>query len=78
MSKSKPIAEQLRTLIAQAEAKGITRYQIGKLSGITPGQISRLMNGERDPRLGTCERIADALNYRFTLTPNKKALSKRT
>jgi transcriptional regulator with XRE-family HTH domain len=65
MSKSKPIAEQLRKLIAQAERRGITRYQLAKLSGVTEAQLSRLVHGEVDPRLATAERIAKALGYQI-------------
>ncbi len=68
MPKSKPIADELRKLIAQAERKGISRYRLARLSGVSEGQLSRLMSNETAPRLDTAAKIAKALGYRVTLT----------
>lgn len=65
MSKTKPIADQLRVLIAQAERKGITRYRISQLSGVTEGQLARIVHGDGAPRLDTAARIADAIGYQL-------------
>ena len=66
--KSTPIADQLRQIIHQAERQGITRYQLAKRSGVSEGQLSRLVHGEVSPRLDSADRIAKALGYRFHLT----------
>ena len=61
--------EQLRQAIRDT---GETPYAIGKASGIDKSQISRLLRGERDPRVGTVERMADYLGYEWVLRPKKK------
>ena len=67
MSKSKPIADELRKLIAEAEQQGISRYRLAQLSGVSEGQLSRLVNGQVDPRLDSAERIARALGHRLRI-----------
>ena len=65
----KPIADKLRTAIAQAERKGITRYQIAKASGLSKSTITNLMDGtSASPRLDVAERIAEAIGYKLDLT----------
>jgi hypothetical protein len=61
MSKSKPttISEQLRKAM---ERDGRTAYMLGKLSGVDPGVIARFMQGKRDIRLETVDRIASVLD----------------
>ena len=65
--KPKPIADQLRQAIKQAERKGITRYRIAQETGVSEAQLSRLMSGAGIPRLDTAEAIAAGVGKRLTL-----------
>ncbi|MEX0775127.1 MAG: helix-turn-helix domain-containing protein [Phycisphaeraceae bacterium] len=64
----KPIIEQLRQALAQAERRGMTRYRISQDAGITPVMLTRLARGETRPRLDIAEKIAKAIGYDLTLT----------
>jgi DNA-binding phage protein len=66
---SMSISEQLRKAIAQAERRGITRYQIAKLAGMPQSQVGRVASGESVPTLDTAERIALAIGCRFSIVP---------
>lgn len=48
---------------------GKTRYRIAKESGVSAGQLSRLVNGERGMTVDTIEKLADYLGYRITIQP---------
>ncbi len=54
---------------------GLTHYAIGKAADVDIGSIDRFMSGERDLRLVTASKIAEALGYELmkTVTPIKKA-----
>ena len=54
------------------EASGKTRYRIAKDSGVSAGQLSRLVNGERGMTVDTIEQLADYLGLRITLEPKTK------
>lgn len=54
------------------EASGKTRYRIAKESGVSAGQLSRLVNGERGMTVDTIERLADYLGLRITIDPKGK------
>ena len=44
-------------------AKGLTRADLSRMTGIAPPNITRILSGERtDPALSTVERLAKALN----------------
>ena len=64
----KPLSEQLRDLIRTAEREGITRYEITKRTGISSGQLSRVLHSEGSMRLDTAERIAEACGRRIIIT----------
>jgi transcriptional regulator with XRE-family HTH domain len=51
------------------ETSGKTRYRIAKESGVSAGQLSRLVNGERGMTVDTIERLADYLGLRITIEP---------
>ena len=68
---SKSIAEQLRTEIARAEKRGMSRYQIAKKAGITPIMLARIADGERGMKIETAEKIAGALGFRLHLLPKR-------
>ena len=61
--------DQLRQAIRDTKE---TPYAIGKASGIDKSQISRMLSGERDPRIGTVERLADYLGYELVLRPKAR------
>lgn len=65
--RKRSIDEELRHAIRSAEKRGITRYRIAQISGVSAGQLSRLMSGEVTPRLATAEKIADAIGYTITI-----------
>ena len=73
MSKTKPLADSLRNEIRRAERRGITQYRIAKESGVSAGQLSRLMHGKVVPRLDTAERIARAIGCEIRLIPSKSS-----
>lgn len=64
----KTVVDQLRAEIRKAEKRGITRYRLAKLSGLTQGMLSRLVNDKRnDPRVSTVKRLAEALEMELRL-----------
>ena len=69
--KQRPIVVRLRKAIRDAEERGITQYRIAKESGVSAGQLSRLMHGKVAPRLDTAERNARAIGCEIRLTPLK-------
>lgn len=47
---------------AVLDAKGITRAELSRRTGIAPPHVTRILSGERtDPALSTVERLANAL-----------------
>lgn len=54
------------------EESGKTRYRIAKESGVSAGQLSRLVNGERGMTVDTIERLADYLGLRISIQPKDK------
>ena len=52
------LAKRLKEAIA---ASGATHYAIGKQAGIRPDLLDRFMRGERDLRLASAGKIANAL-----------------
>ncbi len=62
----KAIDKALREAI---QASGLTHYAISQAAGVSPGQIDRFVSGERDLRLGTAARIAEALG--LVLVPRR-------
>ena len=72
-TRHKPILDQLRAAIREAERRGVTQYRLAAEAGIDRAQILRLMNGEVDPRLATAEKMAAAAGYRLPLIPMETA-----
>jgi transcriptional regulator with XRE-family HTH domain len=54
------------------EASGQSRYRIAKESGVSAGQLSRLVNRERSLSVETVERLAEYLGLRIVLEPAKR------
>ncbi len=69
------IAEQLRRAI---ERSGKTRYRISQESGIAQAVLSRFVNGERDLKVDTADKLCAALGVRVVLEspPAKKPKGK--
>ena len=52
------IDETLREAI---RGSGMTHYALGKEAGVAPAQLDRFVSGERDLKLATAARVAEAL-----------------
>jgi transcriptional regulator with XRE-family HTH domain len=59
------------------ETCGKTRYRIAQESGVSAGQLSRLVNGERGLRVETIERLADYLGLRIRIEPKTKTRTRK-
>lgn len=58
-------------------ASGATHYAIGKQAGIRPDLLDRFMRGERDLRLASAGKIANALGLDLVPTSTAKRSPKR-
>jgi hypothetical protein len=64
--------DMLSAAIARAiEESGLNQYQLGKKSGISPSTIRRFMSRERDLRLPTAGKLAEALDLVLIPRPKK-------
>jgi len=72
VSKAKTLVERLKSEIRKAEERGVTRYRIAKESGVSAGQLSRLIHGKVAPRLDSAERIAEAIGLKIVFAPKEK------
>jgi transcriptional regulator with XRE-family HTH domain len=68
------IAEQLRRAIERSEK---SRYRISQESGIAQAVLSRFVNGERDLKLETTEKLCAALGLRVILEVKTKQTAKK-
>ena len=50
-----------------AETRGLTRYRIAQVSGVSQAQLSKLLLQQRIPRLDTAEKIAQAIGCRLSI-----------
>lgn len=67
--------ERLRLL---REAKGITRYRLAKLSGLTSEGVNKLEQPHNDPKLSTLLKLAAALDVSlFDLLPGHQTGARR-
>lgn len=57
------ISQQLANAIRESE---MTHYALSKLSGVAPHVIDRFVSGERDIRLATAAKLANALGLTLT------------
>jgi transcriptional regulator with XRE-family HTH domain len=58
------------------ETSGKTRYRIAKESGVSAGQLSRLVSGERGMTVDTLERLAKHLGLQITIAPKDEKKGK--
>jgi DNA-binding phage protein len=72
VSQGERVIEALRECVRDAEGRGITRYAMAKASGVTQGQLSRMMSEDREPRLGTAARILWAAGFEMKIQRRKK------
>lgn len=64
--------ERIVNVIKAAEAKGVTRYQISRRSGVNQSVLSKMVNGEStDITTETADRILEALNLEFSIRKRK-------
>lgn len=61
------MAKLLDAIRREIEASGQTRYRIAKESGVSAGQLSRLVNGERGLSVDSLERLAEYLGLRIKI-----------
>jgi transcriptional regulator with XRE-family HTH domain len=61
------ITADLRRAVKAAGRRGLTRYRIAKITGLSQGQLSRFVAGQYSPRLTSAEKIAAALGKRLIL-----------
>lgn len=66
-AKKGTLADELRDLIRKAEKRGITRYKIAKVSGLSESTLSKFMSGDGVPRLDTAQRIVEAIGGRIRI-----------
>ena len=71
MSKSKSLVERLKDEIRKAEKRGLTRYRIAQISGVSQGQLSKIVSGKIVPKLDTAEKIIRALGKKILIGPIK-------
>ena len=72
------VAKLLNEIRQAVEASEKTRYRIAKESGVSAGQLSRLVNGERGLTVDTIERLADYLGLEITIKPKSADKNKTT
>ena len=65
------MAQLLDAIRRAIEASGQSRYRIAKESGVTAGQLSRLVNGERGLSVETLERLATHLGLEIVVRPKR-------
>jgi len=61
------ITKELLKAIRDAEKRGITRYQIAKVSGVSEAQLSKMVKRLHVPKIDTAEKIAKALGLKIVL-----------
>jgi transcriptional regulator with XRE-family HTH domain len=60
-----PLADAARRAIQESE---LSFNELGKLAGVSPGQLSRFANGERDLTVAVVSRVCLALGYELIRT----------
>lgn len=68
MKRKPDLAADLRKAI---QTSGRTHYGIGKAAAVAPEIIDRFVRGERDIRLATAGRLAEALRLRLVPEPGE-------
>ena len=67
------IIDKLIREIESAEARGVSRYQLSRRTGIPQSTLSRLMSRERGSlKVETVERLYRELGFELEIRPAKK------
>lgn len=51
--------------------------EVARRSGVTPSAISQWLGGTSDLRLGTLERILEAIGWEFVVRPRRRVAARR-
>ncbi len=71
MEESRVENELAAAIIEARLAAGLTQAQLAQKVGANQASISRLENGEANPRLSTLKKLADVLNAELRVTPTR-------
>jgi transcriptional regulator with XRE-family HTH domain len=63
------VTQQLIKAMAES---GVTRYRIAADSGVSAGQLSRLVHGMQELSATNLEKVAHAIGYSVALVPGQK------
>jgi transcriptional regulator with XRE-family HTH domain len=69
------LSSQLRSII---ESRGLTLAELSQLSGVDATVIGRFIAGQRDLRLATADKIAEALGLRLVEVAMPKARGRKS
>lgn len=59
--------KMFKWLVKKRESKGITQAQLAIICGVDVTMISHIENGKRRPSVEVAKKIAEALNFDWTL-----------
>lgn len=76
MMYNKHMSKLLDAVKKAIETSGKTKYRIAKESGVTAGQLTRLMSGERGLSVQNLEQLADYLGLEITIKPKRRRKGK--
>lgn len=71
------VSAQLRTAIAAAAGRGVTRYRISKETGVEQAALSRFVRGRQGLDLSSVDRLAAYLGLRLVADGQPAAASDR-
>ena len=71
MGTKSSVAECLRAEIRKSEKRGTSRYRLAQVSGVSEGQLSKIVHGKITPTLGTAEKIVRGMGLRIYIGPKK-------
>jgi transcriptional regulator with XRE-family HTH domain len=71
--KHETFTEQLRRLLAES---GLSRYEIGRRSGVDEAALSRFANGQRGLTTESLDRLCDALGLELVARRPKRRTKK--
>lgn len=66
------MAKMLDTLRRAVEMSDESRYRIAQGSGVSAGQLSRLVSGERGLSIESAEKLADYLGLEINIRPKRR------
>lgn len=58
------------TIVSQAKSQGMAQAELARKSGISPEQLSRLLNGSGGARVETVASMAAVVGLRLALVPD--------